>query len=104
MNEPPAHGQQQVLDILKYAGHLQGMNAPVGQRQIDGSARFRGTLSGIGAAFVEFHPVAAALQKDGEQHAGGARADDANGGPIGVHRRTARDRASTAANTSPNEL
>ena len=38
MNEPPAHRQQRVLEILEHAGRLQRMNASIGQREIDGSA------------------------------------------------------------------
>ena len=104
MNEPSAHRQQRRLEILEHAGHLQRMNASIRQRQVDGSARFGGSRARIGAAFVEFHRMAAALQQDREQRAGGTRTDDANGRARRAHWRTACDKASTAAKTSLYEL
>jgi hypothetical protein len=62
MNEPSAHRQQRFLEIPEHSRHLQGVNAAIRQCQIDGPARLRGPLSRIGAALVEFHAVAAALQ------------------------------------------
>src|ERR1700722_5317990 len=97
MNEPSAHRQQRRFKILEHAGHLQRMNASIRQRQVDGSARFGGSRARIGAAFVEFHGMAAALQQYCEERPGGTRTDDANGGARRAHWRAAWDKASTAA-------
>src|SRR5882672_7776039 len=104
MNEPSAHRQQRLLEIPEHSRQLQGVNAAVRQCQIDGSARFCSAFSGIGAAFVKFHGMAAALQQNCKQRPGGTRTDDANRGALRLHRRSASDRASTAANTSLYEL
>src|SRR3984957_1824792 len=97
MNEPSAHRQQRFLKILEHTGHSQRMNASIRQRQVDGSARFGGSRARIGAAFVEFHGMAAALQQYREERPGGTRTDDANGGTRRAHWRAAWDKASTAA-------
>src|SRR5882672_9743042 len=62
MNEPPAHRQQRLLQIAEYSRQLQGVNAAIRQRQIDGSSRFCCAFSGVGTAFVKLHGMAAALQ------------------------------------------
>ena len=80
------------------------MDAAIRQRQIDGAAPFRSRSSGVSAAFVEFHRVAAALNQDRKQRAGRTRADDADGTSLDVPWRNASDKASTAANTSLYEL
>src|SRR6202045_2113268 len=93
MNEPPAHRQERVLQFLENARHLQGVDAAIRERQIDGPARVSGSLSGVRASFVEFHVMAATLQQYREERPSGTRADDANRGASDLHRRRACDKA-----------
>ena len=89
MNEPAAHGEKRSLDIMENAGQLQRVNAAVRQREIDGAAGGSGPRGRRGAALIQHHLVSTALQEDGEQRTGGARADDAHHGTIHAHSRKA---------------
>jgi len=100
VNESAAHRDQRAFDLSEDSGDLEGVYAAVRQRQIDGSAGFVGAPSGIGAAFIERHPQAAALKENCEQRARGTRADDGSGIARKCHEATARASASTARNTS----
>ena len=64
MNEPAAHRQQRGAEILEHAGHLEGVNAAIGERQIDGAARRRGGLRGSGRLSYSSTCEAAPLQQN----------------------------------------
>ena len=98
VHEPPAHGDQRVGDVVEDARQLQGMDAAVGERQIDGSPGVAAAAARIGAAFVYGDFEAEPAQQNGEQRAGGTAAYDVQ---RPVHGRIARDNRSTAVNTSP---
>src|ERR1700742_4930477 len=104
MHATPAHGSQGGDDVVIDAGELEGVYAPVGEGEIDGSAGLAGRPSRIAAAFVQRDCKAATLQKDGEERARGSSADDIHGTLEGCRHEThgarARVRPSTAAKTS----
>jgi hypothetical protein len=102
VDQPAAHRQHRGPESLQYARDFEGVNSPIGERQIDGTAGCGGHAAQVRPAFIQLHLRGAApLEQYGQQRAGWARADDAY---VSHHPRSARDSAPAAANTSPNEL
>ena len=104
MDEASAHGNQSAFDLIEHAGERERMNAPVGQRQVDGAAGSVRASARIGPAVVERHACAAPLEQDREQRTGGSGAGEGDRFAREIHAAAARARTSTARATSPNEL
>ena len=104
VDEAPAHRNQSVLDLVEHPGERECMNAPIGQRQIDGAAGWVRPPAGIGPAVVERHARTAPLEEYREQRAGRSRAGKGDRCAREIHEAAARARTSTARATSPNEL
>ena len=79
MQHASAHRDQQRLDGVEHARRAQGVDAPLGERQVDGAARVHVDLAQVGAALEHDHLAAGPCQVDRHQGAGETRAQDGDG-------------------------
>ena len=78
MHAATAHGQQGGAEAGEYAGRLQGVDAAIGERQVDRAAGLRIADARIGPALINMDVgETASRQQNREQGAGRAGADDA---------------------------
>ena len=78
MDESAGHRHEPWKNPVEQPHAPQRRDAPVGERQVDGTARLRRRAARIPTALVDRHAQPAPAQQDREQRTGRARADDAH--------------------------